>query len=67
MNITQGWSSLIQLLQTELSDTKQQVDMLNSQVVKLQEDNKALEVRTLIYKVLKYLCYGTYLFIYRDS
>ena len=33
----------MQQLHTELSDSKQRVDQLESQLIKLQEDNKTLE------------------------
>ena len=34
----------MQLLQTELSDSKQKVDQLESEMIKLQENNRILEV-----------------------
>ena len=36
---------VMQLLHTELSDSKQRVDQLESQLIKLQEDNKTLEAQ----------------------
>ena len=36
---------VMQQLLTELSDTKERVDQLESQLIKLQEDNKTLEAQ----------------------
>lgn len=35
----------MQLLQTELSDSKQKVDQLESQLIKLQDDDKRIEAQ----------------------
>ena len=35
----------MELLQTQLSDSKQNVDQLESQLIKLQEDNKTLKAQ----------------------
>ena len=41
----------MELLQTQLSDSKQKVDQLESQLIKLQEDNKTLEAQLLSVQV----------------
>ena len=41
----------MQLLQTQLSDSKQKVEQLEVQLVKLQEDNKRLEARLQSFQV----------------
>ena len=41
----------MELLQTQLSDSKQNVDQLESQLIRLQEDNTTLEAQLLSVKV----------------
>ena len=43
----------MELLQTQLSDSKQNVDQLELQLIKLQEDNKTLEAQLLSVQVGK--------------
>ena len=48
----------MQLLQTQLSDSKQKVDQFESQMIKLQENNRTLEVSVQVeYAVKVYYCY----------
>ena len=50
----------MELLQTQLSDSKQNVDQLESQLIKLQEDNKTLEAQLLSVQVGKDSPFETY-------
>ena len=45
----------MELLQTQLSDSKQNVDQLESQLIKLQEDNKTLEAQLPSVQLVKIL------------
>ena len=41
----------MELLQTQLSDSKQHIDQLESQLIKLKQDNKTLEAQLLSVQV----------------
>ena len=43
--ILQGWSAVMQMLQTQLSDTVQKVNQFESQLLKLREEKNKIEVQ----------------------